>query len=290
MNSCDKCVILKNEIDQKKLEAEENIRLGNYEIERLNEIKLKIQNSEVELIRLVNLKNATKLDYLISLNPFVFEKVIGDLYTQLGYKVKQTPKTNDKGKDLVMHKGGKKFIVECKRYNHKNLVGRPEIQKFYAVCVEENVEFGFFITTSDFTLGAKTYPHDIGNKIQLVNGIALIKLMEMAYISKNESDKYEIVCRDCGDIVQFEFDVVIQKLCKSNHTVNSNINDIKKGIFHSANYVFLDPKCPICGGNMKKRISKNKKFSPFWGCSKYPNCKGLLSLKEVASISLIDLY
>lgn len=206
----------------------------------------------------------------------MFLKIIGQMYEELGYKVKLTPKSNDKGKDLIMTKGGKKFIVECKRYNHSNLVGRPEVQKFYAACVEEKVEKGFFVTTSDFTSSAKVYPNDIGNKIQLVNGISLIELMENAYPSNVENDNYEQVCGKCGDIVQFELSGELEKKCKRNHIVKSNLEEIKKGIFQTSSFVYLDPKCPTCSSKMRKIKSKYQKNSYFWGCSKYPNCKGLL--------------
>jgi len=33
------------------------------------------------------------------------------------------------------------------------------------------------------------------------------------------------------------------------------------------------PKCPTCGEPMAKRTGKSGK--EFWGCSKFPNCKGV---------------
>lgn len=42
------------------------------------------------------------------------------------------------------------------------------------------------------------------------------------------------------------------------------------------------PKCPLCGGEMQKRIAKsgNLKGKPFWGCSAFPKCKGFLEIKD----------
>ena len=248
-----------------------------------------MREAENELIKLLNRKNALKLDFLISSDPYVFEKIIGQMYEELGYKVKQTPKSNDKGKDLIMTKGGKKYIVECKRYSPTNLIGRPEIQKFYGACIEENVEKGFFVTTSDFTSSAKSYPNDIANKIQLVNGLSLIKLMEEAYPLNVENDKYELVCGQCGDIVQFELNGDLEKKCKSNHLVKSNIEDIKKGIFQTSSFVYLDPKCPICSSKMRKIKSKYHKNSYFWGCSKYPKCTGVVRKNDNLPTNLMDL-
>lgn len=37
------------------------------------------------------------------------------------------------------------------------------------------------------------------------------------------------------------------------------------------------PKCPECGAKMKKRKSK---YGPFWGCTKYPECKGTRKIRK----------
>lgn len=34
---------------------------------------------------------------------------------------------------------------------------------------------------------------------------------------------------------------------------------------------YEEVKCPECGGEM---ISRKGKFGVFWGCKKYPECKG----------------
>lgn len=41
-----------------------------------------------------------------------------------------------------------------------------------------------------------------------------------------------------------------------------------------------DPHCPKCGSKMVLRTARRGKFSgqKFWGCSKYPNCNGILNI------------
>ena len=35
------------------------------------------------------------------------------------------------------------------------------------------------------------------------------------------------------------------------------------------------PYCPDCGAQMVLRIPRgNKQFDPFWGCSRFPDCRG----------------
>nr|WP_274539963.1 topoisomerase DNA-binding C4 zinc finger domain-containing protein [Xenorhabdus mauleonii] len=38
------------------------------------------------------------------------------------------------------------------------------------------------------------------------------------------------------------------------------------------------PACPRCGGTMQKRMGKT---TPFWGCTRYPACKGMLNASAV---------
>jgi predicted RNA-binding Zn-ribbon protein involved in translation (DUF1610 family) len=40
------------------------------------------------------------------------------------------------------------------------------------------------------------------------------------------------------------------------------------------------PSCPKCGGKMIKRLAKRGRYQgqPFWGCSRFPACKGLQSI------------
>ena len=37
--------------------------------------------------------------------------------------------------------------------------------------------------------------------------------------------------------------------------------------------------CPVCGSYM---VIKKGRYGPFWACSKYPECKTIVSLKEKA--------
>jgi restriction system protein len=56
------------------------------------------------------------------------------------------------------------------------------------------------------------------------------------------------------------------------------VTDIQLG----AKLVELPPVCPVCGGNMKKRIARRGKHTgeEFWGCTKYPKCRGVSDISE----------
>lgn len=56
------------------------------------------------------------------------------------------------------------------------------------------------------------------------------------------------------------------------------VTDIQLG----AELAEILPVCPVCGGNMKKRIARRGKHTgeEFWGCTKYPKCRGVSDISE----------
>jgi|GEM_PF-6671881 len=40
-----------------------------------------------------------------------------------------------------------------------------------------------------------------------------------------------------------------------------------------------DPKCPLCGAQMKIRMRRSDR-AKFWGCPRYPSCKGTLPIAK----------
>ncbi|WP_226672087.1 restriction endonuclease [Rossellomorea aquimaris] len=116
----------------------------------------------------------SEYEKLIKMRPAEFEKFVADLFTALGYEAELTPLTGDGGKDIILRKNNTMAIVECKRYNEKNKVSRPDIQKFHSALIDTNANEGFFVTTSYFTEPAMKYTVD--KPIKLIN---INRLMEM---------------------------------------------------------------------------------------------------------------
>ena len=58
-----------------------------------------------------------------------------------------------------------------------SVVGRTEIQKFVGALQGQRAHKGVFITTSDFTKEAQEYVKHINNKVVLINGFSLARLM-----------------------------------------------------------------------------------------------------------------
>ena len=123
-----KCEICKSEFEDARI-ANEKEKVEN---ERLNKLANEADNYRIKEIVRLSTDRLTSLNHLYSLSPQDFEKAIAIMYKSLGYKIRLTPFTNDRGKDLIMTKGGKKYVVECKRYGKDKKIGRPALQKFFA--------------------------------------------------------------------------------------------------------------------------------------------------------------
>lgn len=122
---------------------------------------------------------------LINVTPYRFEEIVMDILEKMGYgnieRNVVTKKSNDEGIDGIVTEdqlGFDKIYVQAKKWSEGNLVSRGEVQKFLGAIAGQGGTKGVFITTSDFTKGAKEYVEkQLNQKIILVNGQKLMKYM-----------------------------------------------------------------------------------------------------------------
>lgn len=126
-----------------------------------------------------------------------FEKLVVELIVAMGYggsiqeAGKAIGKSGDEGIDGVIKEdvlGLDIIYVQAKRWD--NPVGRPEIQKFAGSLEGQRAKKGIFITTSDFTDGAKEYVSRIEKKIILINGQELAEYMFKFNIGVSKAGEY----------------------------------------------------------------------------------------------------
>ncbi|MGZ3727870.1 MAG: restriction endonuclease [Bdellovibrionota bacterium] len=240
---------------------------------REDDRKMKIRGEAVllhrqELVRLTE-HNVKKMEYLKSIPPRDFELAVGEMYRRLGYSVEVTPATNDKGKDAIMFRDGKKYLVECKQYSEENTVGREHLQKFFAAVTEEGAETGFVVTTSTFKKTAVQYAGDI-KKLVLIDSVKLSALMREAFPEEHGDNALNVMCEECGEKVQFVMgDQPLEptKQCANGHSVPHGFNDGQAVI----QFPGTEPICQRCGRAMKL-VSHKKRH--FWRCVGHPACRG----------------
>lgn len=124
------------------------------------------------------------LQQLKATSPSFFEKVVVDVLVRMGYggSLKDAGqaigRSGDEGIDGVINEdklGLDSIYIQAKRW--VDTVHRPEIQKFAGALQGKKATKGVFITTSDFSTGAKQFVASIASKIILIDGNHLANLM-----------------------------------------------------------------------------------------------------------------
>ncbi|OAF14134.1 restriction endonuclease [Bradyrhizobium neotropicale] len=112
--------------------------------------------------------------YLLSMDPFEFERHTMSFFEAAGFEAWATRKSNDFGVDgFAIHPDGL-IIVQCKRNSSDNKVGRPTIQQFKGVIEEQTALRGYVVTTSTFTDEAMESAQ-LSDKLIIVDMEALVR-------------------------------------------------------------------------------------------------------------------
>ena len=236
------------------------------ERERVDTIKRDakaLREREIERLSTLWLTDA---ETYFAMQPRQFENAIAQLFRTLGYTVKQTPYSNDGGKDAILSKDGKRFLLECKRYSQTNCIGRPDMMKFVAAMHDEGAVGGFFVNTGRYSPGAKKYADQ--HSVIAYDRHTFASLVLQAYPVKIESTMADTMCPECGAVVRLEVrEVQTTAPCPNGHAVLNSVTRADLRVFTPNGDV---PYCEKCGSAM--RIVRGRRGA-FWGCSRYPRCR-----------------
>lgn len=134
-----------------------------------------------------------------SCSPAFFERLVVELLLAMGYGGSRAEagraigQSGDGGIDGIIDEdklGLDSIYIQAKRW--EGTVGRPEIQKFVGALQGNRAHKGVFITTSDFTKEAQEYVKNINNKVVLINGFSLAKLMIENNVGVSIAAIYEV--------------------------------------------------------------------------------------------------
>ena len=141
------------------------------------------------------------------------------------------------GVDLILKMNGKTTYIQYKHWREYD-INAAVLEDFDAVMESESIPHGIVITTGLFTQDAIEYSR--GKHLLLINGIDLSQMIEVLATSSNDEEQIEEVEDEMPE---------------------------------------LEPLCPICSREMIKRTAKKGKNAgnTFWGCSQFPNCRGVIS-------------
>lgn len=124
------------------------------------------------------------IEKIKSCSPSFFERLVVELLVKMGYggtmedAGQAIGRSGDGGIDGIIKEdrlGLDAIYLQAKRW--ENTVGSPEIQKFAGALQGRRATKGVFITTSDYSKGAREFAGAINNKIILIDGDELADLM-----------------------------------------------------------------------------------------------------------------
>ncbi len=139
------------------------------------------------------------MDSIRQASPAFFEKLVVDLMISMGYGGSRreagqaTQSTNDDGIDGIIKEdklGLDTIYLQAKRWS--NTVHRPEIDKFIGALTRQRARKGVFLTTSDFSAGARDAAAGLDMKVVLIDGRELAQLMIENNLGVNVKEVYEV--------------------------------------------------------------------------------------------------
>jgi restriction system protein len=120
------------------------------------------------------------------MSPAFFEQLVVDLIVAMGYGgsrsnvAKRIGQSGDEGIDGIVNEdplGLDVVYIQAKRYAPGNTIGRERIQQFIGALVGQGANRGVFFTTSSFTKHAIEYAQKVPQRVILIDGNELAKLM-----------------------------------------------------------------------------------------------------------------
>jgi restriction system protein len=174
---------------------------GKSEVESSNEELTPTEQLEAAMKKINDDLAADILQKAREMSPAKFEQLVLDLLLAMGYGgtnkdlAKVTPISHDNGVDGIIPEdalGLDKIYIQAKRYKEGLPVSKPEIHQFIGALSEQKASKGVFVTTSNFTQGAKESVSKAASKIVLIDGIALAQYMIEFNVGVSTRKSYEI--------------------------------------------------------------------------------------------------
>ena len=185
------------------------------------------------------IESTTTVESLREMSWEDFEDLVGEACRRQGYSVEKAGGAEpDGGVDLVLRKDGRVTLVQCKRWRTRE-VGVSIVRELRGVMASQSAQAGMIVCCGSFTDDAQAFARK--NGIALIDGPKLILLVRRV---------------------------------QSERTANPAASHGHAGQASVA--APTAPTCPECGSGMVRRVAGKGPFAgqPFWGCSRYPRCKG----------------
>jgi len=176
-----------------------------------------------------------------------FKKLLHKIFSQRGYSVNKNEDQEHAPVDLVLTQNNETSYVHYQNWREKH-IDVAIVSEFYTLVKEKGLKQGIIISSGNFSEDALDF--SLGKKLLLINGTDLSHMV--------------------GALMQSVAEGSLED--HSEATENESASETPE----------IEPLCPLCGEKMIKRTAKKGRNAGniFWGCSQFPNCRGVVSGKE----------
>jgi restriction system protein len=191
-------------------------------------------------------------DWLRALDWRAFEDAVAAAYRRQGFTVLPTAYRADGGIDLILTRGSDRIFVQCKQWRVYQ-VGVRVVRELFGLVAAHGATGGIVITSGRFTAEAVEFARICG--VVLVDGPATARLVG--------ADPTVATVPPAGAPAP-------APALPSPAPLSAPAPAVAGG-------VPTTPWCPICSAPMVQRKARRgpSAGSLFWGCSRYPGCKGV---------------
>jgi restriction system protein len=167
-----------------------------------------------------------------------FEMLVGEAFRRQGYYVEENGLGGkDGGIDLLIHKGGRTELVQCKQWRNRQ-VSAPKVREMWGLLAHHNADAVKIVCIGEFTRDAAAFAE--GKAIELINGNRLLEMVRDV--------QARVVNGSSAQAVRVEPVLSVE-------AANAQVT------------------CPTCDADMVLRKNRST-GAGFWGCNNYPRCKG----------------
>ncbi len=195
------------------------------------------------------LSRQSSLETLQNMTWLEFEHLVGEIYRRQGYKVEEKGGSEpDGGVDVILRRNGETVLVQCKHWKTRSADVKL-LRELRGVVASQAATRGIFVTCGGYTSAALS---EFANQpIDLIDGPQLLKLAQEVQAKPAQAQQSAVVQAAVPPV------------------------DAAQSVSEAA-----EPSCPKCGSAMKRKTARQgpNAGNNFWGCSRFPDCKGTRSL------------
>lgn len=188
------------------------------------------------------LATRTDLDSIAALDWRQFEQLVGEAFRRDGYTVEETGQGGaDGGVDLVLRKGGRTTLVQCKRWRQRQ-VPVTTVREMWGLLAHYGADAVAIVCVGNYSPDARRFA--TGKAIRLITGEELVRMLREAQVPTAVTP-----------------------------ATPAGIEPALGQEPHLRRRADALPTCPTCSRPMARRNNRQT-GAAFWGCTNYPRCRG----------------